>query len=272
MSQQQKSPEQRLEELVARKQTVVVDWDGTCVPNAWPDRPTEWLTGAREALKALLDAGYEVLIHSVRLHHLDVNMLEPNPTRDEDWLYIREMLDGAGLGEVGISSESKPPAVAYIDDRGVHFDGDWRKAVGVLLDQEPPLDFGPEWRATDPVTGGSKGRKQAVFANMSLVADVYEARVHGFGVMKYPDDAGAPNWSRGMPWSWLYDALRRHIAAFWAGEDINPESGLPHLAHARWMISNLIEYLEYGLGTDDRPAWRRRGVSWLTRSTASGPL
>lgn len=124
---------------------------------------------------------------------------------------------------------------------------------------EPPaLDFGPEWRATDPVTGGSKGRKQAVFANMSLVADVYEARVHGFGVMKYPDEEGAPNWSRGMPFSWFYDALRRHIAAFWSGETINPESGLPHLAHARWMISNLIEYVEYGMGTDDRPAWRKR--------------
>ena len=123
---------------------------------------------------------------------------------------------------------------------------------------EPTLDFGPEWRDTDEATGGTKGRKQAVFANMSLVADVYEARVHGFGVMKYPDEAGAPNWSRGMPWSWFYDALRRHIAAFWSGEDINPESGLPHLAHARWMISNLLEYREYGIGTDDRPAWRRR--------------
>jgi hypothetical protein len=125
---------------------------------------------------------------------------------------------------------------------------------------EATLDFGPEFRATDPTTGGSKGRKQAVFANISLVADVYEARVHGFGVMKYPDEAGAPNWSRGMPWSWFYDALRRHIAAYWSGEDINPESGLPHLAHARWMISNLLEYSEYGLGTDDRPTWRKRAA------------
>lgn len=253
-----KTHEERLAELTARKPTVVVDWDGTCVPNAWPERPTEWLPGAKEALRELLDAGYNVQIHSVRLHYLDVNMLELNPTRQEDYDYVRGMLDEAGLSEVGISPESKPPGVAYIDDRGVHFDGDWRKAISALLNRQGPLDFGPEWRATDPITGGSKGRKQAVFANMSLVADVYEARVHGFGVMKYPDEEGAPNWSRGMPWSWFYDALRRHIAAFWAGEDTNPESGLPHLAHARWMISNLIEYLEYGLGTDDRPAWRRK--------------
>lgn len=257
---QQKSHEERLKELTDRRPTVVVDWDGTCVPNAWPDKPTEWLPGAVEALGELLDAGYDVQIHSTRLHALDVNMIDPNPSRDEDYSYIREMLDGAGLEAVGISLESKPPGVAYVDDRGIHFDGgNWPQIVGELTGRiKAVLDFGPEWRATDPDTGGSKGRKQAVFANMSLVADVYEARVHGFGVMKYPDDAGAPNWSRGMPWSWLYDALRRHIAAFWAGEDINPESGLPHLAHARWMISNLIEYLEYGLGTDDRPTWRRR--------------
>jgi hypothetical protein len=138
----------------------------------------------------------------------------------------------------------------------------YEEATGALIPNQfaeaPPLDFGPEFKGVDPETGGTKGRREATFANMSIVADVYEARVHGFGVMKYPDEEGQPNWSRGMPWSWFYDALRRHIAAAWMGEWINPESGLPHLAHARWMISNLIEYHEYGLGTDDRPKWRTK--------------
>lgn len=256
-----KTHKERLAELLARAPVVVVDWDGTCVPQAWPKRPKEWLPGAQEGLRAFQAHGFEVRIHSTRCHELDIDECSPNPGRDEEIAYIRDMLDKAGFEDVKIISDSKPAGVAYVDDKGIRFTGDWQAVVRQVTGQKEILPFGPEWRQTDPQTGGTKGRKQAVFANMSLVADVYEARVHGFGVQKYPDEAGAPNWSRGMPWSWFYDALRRHIACFWAGEDINPESGLPHLAHARWMISNLIEYGEFGLGTDDRPTWRREAVS-----------
>jgi hypothetical protein len=122
----------------------------------------------------------------------------------------------------------------------------------------PPLDFGEEYRGLDPDTGGTKGRRQATFAQTSLYADVEVAKVHGFGVAKYPDEATFPNWRKGMPWSWFYDALRRHIAGYWSGEDINPESGLLHLGHARWMIDSLIEYYYLELGNDDRPASVRR--------------
>ena len=34
-----------------------------------------------------------------------------------------------------------------------------------------------------------------------------------------------------------YDALMRHIAAWWDGEWLDPESGLPHLAHAAACIA-----------------------------------
>lgn len=117
------------------------------------------------------------------------------------------------------------------------------------------LDWGPEERATDPNTGGSKGRKQAVFANIPIYAQVMKARVHGFGIFKYPDSGGAPNWTKGTPWSWMYDAAMRHLLSFWGGETINQESGLPHLAHAAWMIDALMEFEHKKLGTDDRPGW-----------------
>lgn len=125
------------------------------------------------------------------------------------------------------------------------------------LEEAVTLNFGDEWRQTDPVTGGTKGRKEASFANIPAYAQIQEARVHGFGIKKYPDELGAPNWTRGMPWSWFYDALHRHILSFWGGESINPESGLHHLAHARWMLASLMEYDHLGLGTDDRPRWGR---------------
>ena len=275
------------------KTIFVVDWDGVCQTNVWPEWG-EWIDGAIAGLERLLELG-EVRIYSARLNPYQYGYDGIHKRPHGEWLAdcaeMRKRLDSVGLFDVHVhTTHGKPSGTYYIDDRAVEFKGSWDdvlitvearqpdpvnaaemldkisptwpspivvKGLASVKSPPPGLDFGPEWRDTDPVTGGSKGRKQAVFANMSLIADVLEARVHGFGVQKYPDESGVPNWSKGMPWSWFYDALRRHIAAYWSGETINPESGLPHLAHARWMISNLLEYAEYGMGTDDRPKWRQ---------------
>jgi len=53
------------------------------------------------------------------------------------------------------------------------------------------------------------------------------AKVMTFGAKKYGD----LNWAQGLFSSELYAAMRRHLYAWWSGEDIDPESGLPHLAH-----------------------------------------
>jgi hypothetical protein len=48
----------------------------------------------------------------------------------------------------------------------------------------------------------------------------------------------------------------RHRLAFWNGEDYDPESGLPHLAHAAWHDLAELAFFLKGLGTDDRyPTW-----------------
>lgn len=54
------------------------------------------------------------------------------------------------------------------------------------------------------------------------------SRVLDFGAKKYT----ARNWEKGMSWGRCYAALCRHLFAWWSGEDLDPESGLPHLAHA----------------------------------------
>jgi len=111
-----------------------------------------------------------------------------------------------------------------------------------------PLDFGKEIRLIDEATGGEKGSKQAMFSLIPTFAQTEEAKVYGMGAVKY-----APyNWRKGYPFSWSYDALQRHLNAFWNGEDYDPESGLLHLAHARWHTGVLMEFIRYDLGTDDR--------------------
>lgn len=75
-------------------------------------------------------------------------------------------------------------------------------------------------------------------------------KVYGFGLAKgYP----ARNWEKGMEWSRPFAALMRHAWAFWGGESVDKESGLPHMAHAAWNALALVEYLVQGKGRDDRP-------------------
>lgn len=54
------------------------------------------------------------------------------------------------------------------------------------------------------------------------------ALVLGFGAQKY----AAHNWRKGLSKSRLIAAALRHLFAYLRGEDRDPETGLPHPAHA----------------------------------------
>lgn len=74
------------------------------------------------------------------------------------------------------------------------------------------------------------------------------ADVLAFGAAKYSER----NWERGMSWGRCFGALMRHMWAWWAGERNDPESGLPHLAHAACCLMFLVAYEARSVGTDDR--------------------
>lgn len=73
-------------------------------------------------------------------------------------------------------------------------------------------------------------------------------QVMGYGAKKYSER----NWEQGMSWGRMYAAAQRHLLAFWSGEDIDPESGLSHLAHAGFNILALLEYTKTHRELDDR--------------------
>lgn len=75
-------------------------------------------------------------------------------------------------------------------------------------------------------------------------------KVLAFGAQKYGDH----NWRHGLAYSRLHAAAMRHITAFTAGEDLDPESGLPHLAHAACCLMMLIDTASDRPDLDDR--WR----------------
>ncbi len=74
------------------------------------------------------------------------------------------------------------------------------------------------------------------------------AQVLTYGARKYD----AYNWTKGMSWSRLIDAKLRHTIAFNAGQDLDPESGLPHLAHSICSDLFLLEFMKTHPELDDR--------------------
>jgi hypothetical protein len=74
------------------------------------------------------------------------------------------------------------------------------------------------------------------------------AKLYGRGAEKYAEH----NWRRGYDWSKSYAALNRHLNAFWAGEDIDEEMQLPHLASVVFHTFALMTFMEEHPQFDDR--------------------
>jgi hypothetical protein len=94
------------------------------------------------------------------------------------------------------------------------------------------------------------GDKKVPLQFVPPVAEVYLGLALKEGARKY----GAYNWRDTSVESMTYiGAARRHIGAFLDGEDIDPESGNPHLAHAMASLAILVDAQENGTLIDNRP-------------------
>lgn len=82
-----------------------------------------------------------------------------------------------------------------------------------------------------------------------LLADVNKVLQHGQRVY------GTNNWrhKEGFKYSRCYNALLRHMFAWWRGEDIDLESGISHLAHAMCNLIFLTYHSKVNAEGDDRP-------------------
>lgn len=85
------------------------------------------------------------------------------------------------------------------------------------------------------------------------------------GALKY----GRQNWREaGVRYSVYYDAFRRHADAAFEGEDSDPDSGLPHEAHALACLAIIIDARATGKLIDDR-AYNGGGYrDFVTEATA----
>lgn len=124
-----------------------------------------------------------------------------------------------------------------------------------------PLQMGPGPQLIDPAP-------PVLNTNIGLHLDEGKSQVDGidpqfmlavgeileYGARKY----AKYNWTKGIDYSRIYGSLVRHMLRWYAGEDIDPESGKPHLWHAACNLAFLISYTarEGYEDFDDRP-WRK---------------
>jgi len=113
--------------------TICIDFDGVIhdYSNGWQGddvfgKPVE---GAKEGLKALKDAGWTIILFTTRKatgklydflaeHDLTVDYVNWNPNQPKN-------------------TSGKLIADVYLDDRGVCFDGDWKKAIELISAFKP---------------------------------------------------------------------------------------------------------------------------------------
>jgi hypothetical protein len=101
---------------------------------------------------------------------------------------------------------------------------------------------------TTSTTGGEKGTKPQALDLVPPMPLLKLAEHYAKGAEKY----ASHNWRRGYEWSKAYAAMMRHALAFWGGEDLDPETGTPHMAavafHAFTLLQFAVDYPEF----DDR--------------------
>ena len=81
-------------------------------------------------------------------------------------------------------------------------------------------------------------------------AEIVESMVMKLGAEKY----GSYSWRKAKVRASVYvSAARRHLLAWFDGQDNDPESGLSHLGHARACMGILLDAGSTGNLADDRP-------------------
>lgn len=84
-------------------------------------------------------------------------------------------------------------------------------------------------------------------------------KVLTLGATKYTDR----NWEKGFPWSDIYDATKRHLEAWWDGQDLDTETSITHLAHAACNLLFLIEFEKTHKELDNRPGGDGKGLPYV---------
>lgn len=138
------------------------------------------------------------------------------------------------------------------------------RAVGLDILAYPSLEPVPaapagqpsEAEARDPESKAKQSNPKDVVGSTKLPMHLWPTTATIQGALALLDGAlkyGRGNWREaGVRYSVYYDAARRHLDAAFEGEDIDPDSGLTHEAHALATLAIIVDARAAGKLIDDR--------------------
>lgn len=125
-----KSIQKYLEEAnVTGKKTIAIDLDRTMhtYEKGWHDGTVygDMIEGTLEAVK-LLHSKYRLIVFTARISADEKGTKDPKQVK-----YVIDWLDKHGLSDYfsDITNVKTGNIIAIIDDRAVHFNGDWKQAL-----------------------------------------------------------------------------------------------------------------------------------------------
>lgn len=125
---------------------IAIDFDGTLhrFSKGWHDGSVydPPVDGAVESVKALIDAGHTVIIHTCRFN---VGAYEGDKrSQDERIEAVTDWMDKYGIrGHELWTEKGKPFADVYIDDKAICFTGNWAKTVERVKEFKPWIGAPP---------------------------------------------------------------------------------------------------------------------------------
>lgn len=88
------------------------------------------------------------------------------------------------------------------------------------------------------------------------------AKVYTFGAKKYEKN----NWAKGGNYGRIIASLKRHLMLFEAGEDLDEESGMSHVAHINCCAQFLLAWVLRNVGVDDRYKLTDESIKHMKKS------
>ena len=131
------------------------------------------------------------------------------------------------------------------------------EVIGYSVRLTKPLD---EWHETfkllnlnfvfsnNPKSEAAKGKRQYHLVPVCVLDEITDGMAEG--ARKY----GAYNWRKtGVSMADYYDSTQRHLNAWLAGQDIDPDSGVHEISKAITSLVVLRDAIAQGKALDDRP-------------------
>lgn len=139
------------------------------------------------------------------------------------------------------------------------------QSVEYTLEDELTETFGPINEPAPVDFKAAQGIQKPRLDLIPLNALTYIALGLQEGARKY----GSASWREvpSVDLAQYVAATMRHLMAYADGEDIDPESGNPHLAHAMASLAIMVDLIENGNGTDTRPAVAGSGPQTVAKYT-----